>query len=63
MKGHIHGGINTDEHTPRETYTARTYIRRGIHMKGHTHGGTYTWRDIHTEKYKHVGDISFEQTV
>ena len=24
-------------------------------MNGHTHGGTYTWRNIHTEGHTHGG--------
>lgn len=50
VKGHIHGGIHTDEHILGGTHTAGTYIRRGLHMKGHTHASTYTRRNIHTER-------------
>lgn len=32
-----------------ETYT------RHIHIKGHTHEGTYTQRDIHTKEHTYDG--------
>lgn len=38
-----------------------TFTRRGhaygeeVHMKGHTHGGRYTWMKIHTKRNAHGG--------
>lgn len=55
-RGNAHGG---DIHTGglyvlRDIHSERTYTEGNayggeVHMKGHIHGGAYTWMNIHTK--------------
>ena len=51
MRGHIHGGIDTDKHTPRVTYTRRDIRSGDIHTEENSHEGTYTQRYLLIEEH------------
>lgn len=60
-----HKWIHRDGYTRMETHEwihTDGYTRMNIHpdehtLKGHAHGGTYTWRIIHTMRHTHGADI------